>query len=214
MVMKSIVSGLRITAVVFVVLFVFAYGYPVVSSYIDMHIDSRQANGDLIIEDHVVYGSEYLAEAFSYPEFFHPRPSCVGYNLSKSGVPGYSIDNPEVTNLTKEYIHNFEKCNPDVNVSMIPYCMVSYSGSGLDPDIPLQGALIQIPRISQNLSSLIENKTGDTPGVHAILSFINGIINKSKTQDFPIFGTYYVNTIKLNFSILLYLNSRYGINLF
>ncbi len=210
---KELFSALRITAVVFIIMFVFAYAYPTVVSVVDMHIDPGQANGSLIIENKTVYGSSYIAEAFNGSEFFHPRPSAVGYNLSQSGVLNYSIDNPQLLNITKNDIIKFEQENPGINLSRIPYSMVAYSGSGLDPNIPVSGAVIQIHRIASNLTHLINLKDGNGSTVK-ITAYLNNLVNSSKAQTFPVFGSYYVNTVKMNFAILLYLKSDFGINLF
>lgn len=210
---KELFSALRITAVVFIIMFVFAYAYPTVVSVVDMHIDPGQANGSLIIENKTVYGSSYIAEAFNGSEFFHPRPSAVGYNLSQSGVLNYSIDNPQLLNITKNDIIKFEQENPGINLSRIPYSMVAYSGSGLDPNIPVSGASIQIPRIAAGLSSLIFNYSKKGPAEN-LTSYLEGLVNSSKEQTFPVFGSYYVNTVKMNFAILSYLKNDYGINLF
>lgn len=212
--MKNEILGyLRIAAVVFLIMFLFAYGYPTLVSEAEMHINSDRANGSLVIENHTVYGSIYLAEAFNYSEFFHPRPSSINYNLSDSGVYNYSIDNPALLNLTKGYIKNFEANNPDINVSEIPYSMVSYSGSGLDPSISVKSAYIQIPRISQNLTRIV-NSESTIPIKGSTIEYLYNLVNGSSQQNFPLFGTYYVNTLKLDFSILLYLENDYGINLF
>jgi K+-transporting ATPase ATPase C chain len=91
--------------------------------------------------------------------------------------------------------------NPGVNESEIPYDMVSYSGSGLDPNIPVQGALLQIPRIIASIHSLSVNQS-HTLGVNSIQSFLNETVQKYQRQNFPFFGTYYVNVVALNFAII------------
>lgn len=213
MVRKYNFSLFRIAAVAFIVMLLFGYGYPTIVSVIDMHIDPGQADGSLIIENNTVYGSVYLAEAFNGSEFFHPRPSAVGYNLSDSGVPNYSIDNPALLNLTKEYIREFQQNNPGINLSEIPYSMVAYSGSGLDPDIPLSGAYVQIHRVAGNLTSLI-NGGANQVSEGTIQAFLYNLVNSSRQETFPVFGTYYANTLKMDFAIMLYLKNTYSINLF
>ncbi len=154
------------------------------------------------IDGHV-YGSYLLAEAFNSSIFFHPRPSAIGYNLSQSGSYPYSPGNPELTNLTIKYIEEFLEENPGVNVSQIPYAMVSYSASGLDPDIPVQGAYLQIPpRVSTNLSLLLSNTSLHMSRREAS-AYLYGLVNSSVQQNFPpLFGTYYVNVVWLNVQII------------
>lgn len=209
---KNILNYIRVVATVFIIMFIFAYGYVSASAYIDMHLDPEQANGSLIIENRTVVGSYLLAEAFAEPWLFHPRPSFSNYTVPSSGGVPYSLNNTTQFNQTKNYIKNFEKQNPEINASDIPFSAVSYSGSGLDPDISLSNVYLQFPRVLNALQSFISSQ-----GVHAskgnISSFLNKTIHNLMEQSFPLFGTYYVNVVKLNFSILLYLKG-YGINLF
>ncbi|WP_237265366.1 potassium-transporting ATPase subunit KdpC [Thermoplasma sp. Kam2015] len=194
--MKSYVKAL-----VFAVLFLFILGfvYPTVTSLITEHTLPFQSEGQPVKIDGHIYGSYLLAEAFNSSFFFQPRPSAIDYNLSESGAYDYSLGNPQMLNLTEKYLHQFMKENPGVNISEIPYAMISYSGSGLDPDIPLQGAIIQIPRISIALHNITNLS------VKYLYSYLHSMVNRSKVQNFPFFGSYYVNVVRLNVNIIEFL---------
>ncbi|BAB59643.1 K+-transporting ATPase C chain [Thermoplasma volcanium GSS1] len=192
-------SPLKALVISLVFLFVLGFLFPTVTSLITEKALPNQSEGQPIKIDGKVYGSYLLAEAFNSSIFFHPRPSAIGYNLSESGSYPYSLGNPEVLNLTEKYLDEFLKDNPGINASQIPYAMLSYSASGLDPNIPLQGALIQIPRISIALHSITNNS------VSLWENYLNDLVNKYTTQNFPFFGSYYVNIMYLNVNILEYL---------
>ncbi len=89
-------------------------------------------------------GSRLVAQAFTRPEYFHPRPSAVDYNGQGAGGSNLSPTNPELTEraaaIAAAYAATAE--NP------VPADLVTASGSGLDPDISLAGAAYQIPRVA------------------------------------------------------------------
>ncbi|MFG1519630.1 MAG: potassium-transporting ATPase subunit C [Thermoplasmataceae archaeon] len=208
---RSLTGVTRVAVFIFVIMLVVGFVIPSAISVITESIDPGQAEGNPIIINGTVYGSYYLAEAFNLSIFFQPRPSSINYNLSQSGSYGYSLDNPVVLNITKGYISKFLQMNPNITVSQITDDMVSYSGSGLDPNIQVQDALIQVPRISQNLSVMFAN---DSFFVNSgnISTLLDGMIKSDEVENFPIFGSYYVNTVQLNVQIIELLMQKGAIN--
>jgi K+-transporting ATPase ATPase C chain len=89
-------------------------------------------------------GSRLVAQGFTRPEYFHPRPSAVDYNAKGAAGSNLSPTNPKLTEradgICKSYSASRE--NP------IPADLVTASGSGLDPDISIAGAIYQIPRVA------------------------------------------------------------------
>lgn len=184
-----------------VILFVIGFIFPTVASIVTEKALPWQSEGSPVKIDGKIYGSYLLSEAFNSSIFFQPRPSAIDYNMSDSGGYSYSIDNPQLLNLTKEYLNKFMAENPGINASEIPYAMISYSASGLDPNIPLEGATIQVQRISLALHHLSVNSK-NVLNESYLKDFLNGIVEKNAKQNFPFFGTYYVNTVTLNFEII------------
>ncbi len=198
---------------VLIIFFIFGFAYPTLSAAISEHILPVQSNGSQVKINGTVYGSYLLAEAFNSSIFFQPRPSAVNYNLTQSGGYPLSPDNPEMINITKNDLQKFMLENPGVNLSQVPYAMAAPSGSGLDPDIPVQGAFLQISSIAYSLHSFSEsrlNSTGSTAvlGINATMSFLYYLVDHNERQNFPYFGSYYVNTVSLNFAIINMLMSR------
>lgn len=89
-------------------------------------------------------GSRLVAQAFTSPRYFHPRPSAVDYNGQGAGGSNLSPTNPALVERAAAIAGTYGATleNP------IPADLVTASGSGLDPDITLAGALYQIPRVA------------------------------------------------------------------
>ena len=198
--LRSFLLALSIMAVL-------GFAYPTATALITEHALPWQSSGSPITINGTVYGSEYLAEAFNSSVFFHPRPSAIGYNLSQSGSTEISPDNPQFVNITEHYLKQFLSENPGINVSQVPYDMVSPSASGLDPNIPVAGAYDQVNRIAQSIVTLASNSS-ENLSLLAVETFLNYSISHNEKQDFPLFGSYYVNIVALNFLIIHYLMKK------
>lgn len=89
-------------------------------------------------------GSRLVAQGFTSPGYFHPRPSAADYNgqgaMGSNLSPTNSALAERATAIAASYAATPE--NP------IPADLVTASGSGLDPDITLSGAVYQIPRVA------------------------------------------------------------------
>ena len=197
-------SVLKLFAFAALFLFILGFAYPTVSSLVAEGIDPFQANGSLIKENNTIYGSYMLAQAFNESFFFQPRPSQTDYNYSNSGSGPYSVDASQMLNQTESMIREFQNRNPGLNISQIPYSMVSYSASGVDPDIPVLGAQDQLPRVVGSLHSVLLS-AGVAISNSTVYSMLNSTINEQERENFPLFGSYYVNVVQLNLVILDFL---------
>ncbi|MEM0156949.1 MAG: potassium-transporting ATPase subunit C [Thermoplasmataceae archaeon] len=186
---------------------VLGFAYPTATALITEHALPWQSSGSPVIINGTVYGSVYLAEAFNSSVFFQPRPSATGYNLSQSGSTEISPDNPAFLNMTEHYLKQFMSENPGINISQVPYDMVSPSASGLDPNIPVAGAYDQVARIGQSIVTLGINSSANL-SISSVEAFLNYSIKQNEKQNFPLFGSYYVNTVTLNFIIIQYLMDK------
>src|SRR5262245_48407236 len=123
--------------------------YPMAMTGIAQLIFPQQANGSLIVKNQQVIGSELIAQRFSRPEYFHPRPSAAGtgYEADKSGATNLS---PSSKQLVDSIIERTDNLRSDVGERRIPIDIVTSSASGLDPDISTQGAFAQVPRVARS----------------------------------------------------------------
>jgi len=107
-----------------------------------------KANGSLITVDGVVVGSELIGQSFTGAGYFHGRPSAVDYSGNNSGGSNYG---PTSADLMKQVSQRIEVVRKENNLpadAMVPADMVLASGSGLDPDISVDNAMLQVSRVA------------------------------------------------------------------
>jgi K+-transporting ATPase ATPase C chain len=144
---QQLLPGLRIT-VFFTVLCGLAY--PLAITGICQLVFPHQANGSLIPLNGTLVGSELLAQGFSKPEYFQPRPSAAGngYDPTASGGSNYGPTNKKLIDRVQASVAQFRKDNPDYH-GPIPADLLTASASGLDPHISPDSALAQAPRVAK-----------------------------------------------------------------
>lgn len=95
-----------------------------------------------------VVGYELEGQAFTRDDYFWSRPSAVGYNAAGSGGSNKGPSNPDYLKDVQAHIDTFLAHDPGVRKEDIPAELVTYSGSGLDPDLSPAGARIQVARVA------------------------------------------------------------------
>jgi potassium-transporting ATPase KdpC subunit len=145
MLKKNLITAVLLTIVTTVL---FGMIYPVLITAL-ARLWPDKANGQLITRNGAVVGSRILAQPFTGPAYFHPRPSAAGTN-------GYAADNSSGSNLGPTNQKLIERAKTDVatlqteNPGMpVPVDLVTTSGSGLDPHITPAGAEFQVPRVAK-----------------------------------------------------------------
>ncbi len=126
--------------------------YPLVVWGIAQVAFPSQANGSLVEVRGKIVGSGLLAQNFSGPQYFHPRPSAagdVGYDGASSGGSNLGPLSQKLTDQVKERVDKYRTENNLPAATLVPADAVTASGSGLDPHISLRNAEIQAPRVAQ-----------------------------------------------------------------
>jgi K+-transporting ATPase ATPase C chain len=138
--------GVLFTVVTMILLGV---GYHVVLWGIGRVLFPAQAEGSLLRRsDGSVIGSRLVAQGFTRPEYFHPRPSAVDYNAASTGGSNYGPSNPDHLKLVRARLDAriaLEAAAP----AQVPSEMVTASGGGLDPHIPPAAAALQAARVAR-----------------------------------------------------------------
>ena len=125
----------------------------------------NKGKGEIIVQNGKTYYAN-LGQKFTDDKYFYSRPSAVDYNAAGAGGSNKGPSNPEYLKTVQARIDTFLVHNPGVNKSEIPADLVTASGSGLDPDISVQAAIVQVKRIAKirnieegNLEQLIVSNT-------------------------------------------------------
>jgi potassium-transporting ATPase KdpC subunit len=122
--------------------------YPLTMTGIAQLLMPGRANGSLIVGDGQVIGSSLIAQRFTRPDYFHPRPSAAGqgYEADKSGATNLGPNNKR---LVDGIIERTNKLRADLGERRIPIGAVTSSASGLDPHISPQTAFAQASRVAR-----------------------------------------------------------------
>ena len=138
--LKEVRQAVLFTAVTMVL---FGGGYHVVLWGVGRLAFPAQAEGSLVRRaDGTVAGSRLIAQPFTRPEYFHPRPSAVDYNAASTGGSNFGPSNPDHLEAVGERLDAVTR-QEGVSAREVPSEMVTASGAGLDPHIPPAGATIQ-----------------------------------------------------------------------
>ena len=126
---------------------------------------SNKGKGEIITANGKTYYSN-IGQKFTANQYFYSRPSAVDYNAAGAGGSNKGPSNPEYLAQVQARIDTFMIHNPGIKKADIPSDLVTASGSGLDPDISIQAAVIQAKRIAKlrgiaepNLQQLILSNT-------------------------------------------------------
>jgi K+-transporting ATPase ATPase C chain len=164
--------------------------YPAAVTGLAQALFPRQANGSLVMVNGRVVGSELIGQAFTRPEYFHPRPSAAGngYDATASGGTNKGPTDAKLADtLIARAIDSAVKNDGAVKGS-IPSDMVTASGSGLDPDISPANARLQVPRVARA-------RGVSDAAVGALVA------RRVQERQFGFFGEPRVNVLLLNVSL-------------
>lgn len=129
---------------------VLGIAYPLVVLGIGRTLAPGAANGSLVSANGDVVGSSLIGQNFTGAKWFQGRPSAAGadgYDPTASGGSNLSADSPVLLKTIKERKAAIAEAD-GVPESAIPPDAVTASGSGLDPDISVSYALIQVNRVA------------------------------------------------------------------
>ncbi|MFK0007296.1 potassium-transporting ATPase subunit C [Paenarthrobacter sp. NPDC090520] len=113
------------------------------------------------------------ADGVQDPGWFHARPSAVGWDAATSSASNLGPNEQELQDAVTAN-RNAVAAGEDVAPSQVPADAVTASGSGLDPEISVDYAMLQVPRVARahglpegSVRSMVEARTSS--GVVAFL---------------------------------------------
>ena len=154
---KELKQGILFTVVA---MLLFGGGYHVVLWALGRVVFPSQVEGSLIRRaDGTVIGSRLIAQAFTRPEYFHPRPSGVDYNAASTGGTNHGPSNPDHLKAVRGRLDGVTALEK-VPASHVPSEMVTASGGGMDPHIPPAAAELQATRVAAARGVTIDRVRG------------------------------------------------------
>lgn len=181
-----------LTALLMVVIMTLITGfiYPLTVAGIAQIIFPYQANGSMVMKDGQVVGSKLIGQNFTAPGYFHGRPSAAGngYDASSSSGSNLGPTNRVLIDEIKKRADAIRKENGLPADALVPSDLVTASASGLDPDISVEAAYLQVPRIAKarGISEAVLRKLID---------------DHIKGRQFGILGEERVNVLELNIAL-------------
>ena len=189
--MKEILAQLRISVIATISLAVLVCGvYPVVVWVLAQGLFPEKANGSLIAFKGSMSGSSSIAQSFTDPKYFHPRPSAAGYGYDATSSGGSNLGplSKKLVDTVGQRVLDYRKENGLAPSTLIPSDAVTASASGLDPDISIRNAELQAVRVAaaRGLSPETVRKK---------------VREHTEGRDLGIFGEPRVNVLKLNLAL-------------
>lgn len=165
--------------------------YPLTMNLIGNSAFAPEAKGSLVYEGKSVIASTLIAQNFTQPNYFHPRPSAAGsdgYDGASSSGSNLGYTSQKLHDTIKERVEVYRAENNLSAPQKVPMDAVTASGSGLDPHITLKNASIQAKRIAAS-RGIEESKVID-------------LIHKNTQKPYwGIIGEEKVNVVTLNLTL-------------
>jgi len=181
---KYIIPSLKITLVFIVICSVL---YPLFIAAIGRMAPGRGKGETLSVNGKVV-GYANIGQKFDRDNYFWSRPSAVAYNAAGSAGSNKGPTNPDYLKDVQAHIDTFLRHDPGIKKEDIPAELVTYSGSGLDPDLSPAAARIQVRRVAAS-RGLPEDK-------------VRELVDRSVEGPLlGVFGPAKVNVLKLNLAL-------------
>lgn len=147
----------------------------------------NKGRGEIITSNGKTYYAN-IGQSFTNDNYFYSRPSAVGYNAAGAGGSNKGPSNPDYLKDVQARIDTFLVHNPGINKSDIPSDLVTASGGGLDPDISVQAANVQVKRIAK-IRGIAEGNIEQL------------ILSNTEKPLLGLMGTEKINVLKLNIAL-------------
>ena len=160
-VFRGLARPVLVSSVFFMV--VTGIAYPLATTGVAQLLFHRQAQGSLVERGGHMVGSSVIGQDFTKPEYFHPRPSVTTgpdpkdasktvnqpYNAASSGASNLGPLSKTLIDQVTARAVVYRKDNGLAPNAPVPVDAVTASASGLDPDISVANAKLQIERVAK-----------------------------------------------------------------
>ena len=151
----------------------------------------KQANGSLVLDTNgKPIASTLLGQTFSAAKYFNPRPSAAGngYDSTSSAGSNLGATSKTLHDAVQQRVSDYRKANNLPDSQLVPGDAVTASGSGLDPHISINNALLQLPRVAKARNMSVNDLK------KLVAQYTDG-------PSLGIFGDSGVNIVKLNLAL-------------
>jgi potassium-transporting ATPase KdpC subunit len=125
--------------------------YPLAVTGLALVVFPGRAHGSWVKDERgQVVGSELLAQGFSWPSYFQPRPSAAGANGFDASASSASNLGPTSKKLREGVATALKLLEADNGAAPrpVPVELLTASASGLDPHLSPEGAEWQVKRVA------------------------------------------------------------------
>jgi K+-transporting ATPase ATPase C chain len=181
---KNLITALLMTIATTILLGVI---YPLMVTGLAQFFFHAKANGQIVYRDGAAIGSRLIAQPFTSAKYFHPRPSAAGngYDAANSAGTNLGPTNQKLIDRVRADATTLHQENPS---QPIPADLITYSASGLDPEISPAAAAFQIPRVARE-RGIPESTVRDLVQKHTF------------PRDLGLLGEPRVNVLELNLAL-------------
>ena len=133
-------------------LLVTGVAYPLVVTGVAQLAFPRAADGSLVVSGGQVVGSELIGQGFASDRYFHSRPSAAGGTATTRRRPRHRTWGPQAGRSSRRSRTGSTRVvatEQGVRRGDVPVDLVTSSGSGLDPDISPDAAMLQVARVAR-----------------------------------------------------------------
>ncbi len=144
----TLAIALRTTLVTLVLT---GFAYPFAVTGLAQLLFSSKANGSIVTDERgQPAGSELVAQGFTTPAYFQPRPSAAGagYDPLASGGSNLGPTSRKLKERVTGDLARLAKENPKAPAT-VPAELVTTSASGLDPHLSPEAMRWQVPRVAE-----------------------------------------------------------------
>ena len=142
---QYILPAIRLT-IVCILFFCGAYSLLIIGI---AQVAPAHGKGETISVNDKIVGYKLIGQKFTEDKYFNSRPSAADYNATASAGSNKGPSDTAYLNIVQNRIDSFLVHNPGIKKEEIPSDLITASGSGLDPDISVEGAYIQVKRIAK-----------------------------------------------------------------
>ncbi|MBX7159984.1 MAG: K(+)-transporting ATPase subunit C [Acidimicrobiia bacterium] len=167
--------------------------YPLAVTGVAQVVFRERADGSLVRSGDTVVGSSLVGQGFTGAQYFHPRPSAAGdgYDTSASGASNLGPTNPDLVGaggVVAERAAAYRAENRVPDDVAVPVDAVTASGSGLDPEISVANAGMQVERVAAARGMAVDE-------VRALVA------EHTRARPLGVFGEVGVNVLELNVAL-------------